>query len=85
MPKYHVFQNGLLVFPNDLTSFKQATTRFREAVAMTAGRPRGVLSPCGSATASVGSADSRRRLSLRGLTTRDARCQTGGGHARGVV
>ena len=43
MPKYHVFQNGLLVFPNDLTSFKQATTRFREAVALTAGRPRCVV------------------------------------------
>ena len=43
MPKYHVFQNGLLVFPNDLTDFKSATTRFRKAVAETAGRPRCVV------------------------------------------
>jgi len=43
MPKYHVFQNGLLVFPNDLTSFKQATTRFREAVAVVSESPRCVV------------------------------------------
>jgi hypothetical protein len=43
MPKYHVFENGLLSFPNDLADFQAAITRFREAVAMTAGRPRCVV------------------------------------------
>ena len=43
MPKYHVFHNGLLVTPNDLADFQAAITRYRKAVAETAGRPRCVV------------------------------------------
>ena len=43
MPKYHVFHNGLLVFPNDLADFQAAITRYRKAVATSEGHPRCVV------------------------------------------
>ena len=43
MPKYHVFQNGLLVTPNDLADFQSAITRYMKSVATVAGRPRCIV------------------------------------------
>ena len=32
MPKYHVFADGVVTIPNDLLTFREALTRFRDTV-----------------------------------------------------